>query len=56
VITEFKVNLDELHNDSTTITFHRGFPCSQNRQPSYNCAAGKTTPKGVISLTFFPFM
>jgi transposase len=38
-ITEFKVELDELHNDSTTVTFHGAYPNAAEEKARH----GKTT-------------
>ena len=32
-ITEFKVELDELHNDSTTVTFHGAYSNAAEEMP-----------------------
>lgn len=39
-VREFQVSLDELHNDSTTVTFHGAYPEAKEEQP----VRGRRTP------------
>jgi transposase len=41
VVQEFDVSLDELHNDSTTVTFHGDYESAE--QPTFRLPGGKTT-------------